>query len=106
MTSLLDDVDERTPRAKLYAKLREAARLLLEREDKKVARLQEIEERVRAKYAGRQHDAIQLVVSSTHDEWADVVDFLENFDDLLPIALHRVHEGAKMAIDQVEEASG
>ena len=37
------------------------------------------------------------MVSSTPDEWTEVVDFLENFEGYLPASLVRLREGAKEA---------
>lgn len=105
-TGLLDDVTADTPRNVLLAKLREAAAQLFERSDKKVAELQEIEERVRAKYANRNEALVQIIATSTEAEWSDAVDFLENFKDMLPVALYRVHDGAKTALGRQDADDG
>lgn len=98
MTDLLDGISEKTTKAVLLDRLRQAARKLAGFEDEKVGRLQEIEERVRAKYAGRDNNLKQIMVSSSVEEWKEAVDFLDNFDDLLPPALARMNEGAKVLL--------
>lgn len=103
---ILDGVTANSSRAVLYGKLREAARQLFERADKQVAELQEIEERVRAKYANRNEALVQIIATSTESEWGDAVDFLENFKDMLPVALYRVHDGAKTALGRQDDEVG
>jgi hypothetical protein len=98
VTGLLDDIDERTPRAKLYAKLRELAAIVSKKDDEKLKRFQKLEEDVRRRYAGKQLNLVQVIATSTDEEWGDAVDFMENFDDVLPVALFRVYDGARSAL--------
>lgn len=96
--SILEGVDENTTRVELLRRLREAAEKLHVREDSRVGKLQEIEERVRKSYAGTQEPLLQIIATASEKEWAAAVDFLENFAELLPVALLRLHDGAKGAL--------
>jgi hypothetical protein len=99
VTDLLEGVDESTPRNVLLARLRDAAGLLFQRQDAKVARLQEIEERVRRDFAGTQANLIQVLATASDQEWREAVDFLANFEGLLPVALLRLYDGVKTATE-------
>lgn len=96
--SILDGITEKTTKADLMGRLRDAAKKLATFEDEKAGRLQRIEERVRAKYTGNERDIKQALVSATEQEWIELIDFLENFEDLLPLALVRLHDGAKILV--------
>jgi len=98
VSDLLEGVDENTPRSVLIAKLRTAAEQLFRKQDERVGRLQEIEERIRREWAPTDVQVTQVIATSSNDEWRQAVDFLDNFEELLPIALVRVHDGARMGL--------
>lgn len=100
-TTPLDDIDETTPRPVLIQRIRDYAAQLHGKQDARLARFQEIEERVRKDYAGRHQDVVALVVHGTPQEWQDAANFLGEFEDFLPIVLHRIATGAKQATDDV-----
>lgn len=93
--SVLDGITERTTKADLLGRLREAAKKISGFEDENAAKMQELEERVRASL--KPTSVKTLMVSSTPEEWTEAVDFLDNFDGYLPSSLARVREGAKEA---------
>jgi len=100
MTDLLEGITANSPRSELFARLRDAAGRLLKQQDKQVGELQKIEERVRRKYSNRNVALVQIIATSTEDEWDDALDFLDNFEDMLPVALYRVYDGARTALDR------
>lgn len=93
--SVLEGVTEKTTKADLLKRLRQAAKKLAGYEDERVARMQEIEEKVRASL--KPVTLRTVMISSTPEEWQEAVDFLENFDGFLPSWLARVREGAREA---------
>ena len=93
--SVLEGVTPKTTKDDLLKRLRKAARQIAGYEDEKVAKMQEIEEKVRASL--KPVSVKTVMVSSTPDEWTEVVDFLENFEGYLPASLVRLREGAKEA---------
>lgn len=97
-SSILEGVDENTPRSELLKRLRAAADDLFKRDDARVSRMQEIEEDVRRRWSGREANLVQIIATSTEEEWGDAVDFLANFDDIIPVALFRVYDGARSAL--------
>lgn len=101
-SSILEGVDENTPRSELLKRLRDAADDLFKRDDARVGRMQEIEEDVRRRWSGREANLVQIIATSTEEEWGDAVDFLANFDDIIPVALFRVYDGARSALGRDE----
>ena len=95
MKSLLEGVTPKTTKADLLDRLRKAAKKIAGFEDERAAKMQEIEEKVRASL--KPVSVKTVMVSSTPDEWTEVVDFLENFEGYLPASLVRLREGAKEA---------
>lgn len=93
--SVLEGVTAKTTKDDLLKRLRKAAKLIAGYEDEHVARMQEIEEKVRASL--KPVEVKTVMCSSTAEEWGDVVDFLDNFDGYLPSSLVRIREGAKEA---------
>ena len=93
--SLLDGITEKTTKSDLLARLREGARTIAALEDTRVARMQEIEEKVRKSL--KPVDLKTVMISSTKQDWQETVDFLDNFDGYLPASLARLREGAKEA---------
>lgn len=95
MTAVLEGITPKTTKSELMQRLRDAAKTIAAQEDEKVARMQEIEEKVRASL--KPVELVTVMISSTQEEWSEAVDFLENFDGYLPSSLARVREGAKEA---------
>lgn len=93
--TLLGGLNEKSRRSDLFSKIRELAGMIHQQDDQRLGRLQQIENDVRAKYEGTAQPLAQLHVSNTHEEWDDVIDFLDNFEDMLPHGLTRVLEGAR-----------
>ena len=93
--SVLEGVTPKTTKADLLDRLRKAAKKIAGFEDERAAKMQEIEEKVRASL--KPVSVKTVMVSSTPDEWTEVVDFLENFEGYLPASLVRLREGAKEA---------
>lgn len=93
MSNLLEGINDKTTRAVLLERLRLAAKEQAAAQDERVKRMQEIEETLR----GQMNPVAlrKVIVSATTEEWAETVDFLENFQDYLPSTLARVMEGAK-----------
>lgn len=93
--SVLEGVTAKTTKDDLLKRLRKAAKLIAGYEDENVARMAEIEEKVRASI--KPVTVKTVMCSSTPEEWSEVVDFLDNFDGYLPSSLVRIREGAKEA---------
>lgn len=93
--SVLDGITQKTTKADLLGRLREAARKIGVYEDEAAKRMQEIEEKVRS--ALKPVKLVTVMCSSTPEEWKEAVDFLENFEGYLPSSLARIREGAKEA---------
>lgn len=93
--SVLEGVTAKTTKDDLLKRLRKAAKLIAGYEDENVARMAEIEEKVRASI--KPVTVKTVMCSSTPEEWNEVVDFLDNFDGYLPSSLVRIREGAKEA---------
>jgi hypothetical protein len=93
--SVLEGVTTKTTKDDLLKRLRKAAKLIAGYEDANVAKMQEIEEKVRSSL--KPVTVKTVMCSSTPQEWAEVVDFLDNFDGFLPSSLVRIREGAKEA---------
>lgn len=91
--SVLEGINDRTSRADLLKRLREVAKTIVAMEDERIARMQEIEEKVRGQ--ANVVDLRKVIVSATPQEWRESEEFLSNFEDYLPSTLARVLEGAK-----------
>ena len=99
---VLAGITDKTTKADLLSRLRDAARRLHGQEDDRVARMQEIEETVRAKFSGTQVTVKSVTLMSTEEEFSEMIDFLENFTDIMPIAMHRLLAGAKAVTGKSE----
>lgn len=106
MTDILEGVNEKSRRADLFGRLREASKRIAKLEDaatkaerksndERVAKMQEIEERIRSSFQRADVDLRSITLMSTEAEFAELIDFLENFEDIMPIAMHRLLAGAK-----------
>lgn len=101
----LEGVSTKTTKEELMNRLREAAAKLRIADRTQKAKLQEIEDRLRAKSAGTAPEALrQVIVSATTEEWVTSVEFLEEFGDLLPPPLARLVIGGRVLLGQVEAA--
>jgi|SRR4051794_26887061 len=98
----LEGVNERTTKAVLLDKLREAARWRAGAEDDRVKRLQEIEERVRAQFGPSDVELRSVTLKSTPEEFEEMIDFLDNFQDIMPIAMKRLLAGALSVVGRDE----
>jgi transcriptional/translational regulatory protein YebC/TACO1 len=92
----------------MLKKLRELADLLHKRDtqladkqaaldDERLAKMQEIEERIRAAFQPRDINLRSVTLMSTEEEFTELIDFLENFEDIMPVAMHRLLLGARAA---------
>jgi hypothetical protein len=95
--SILEGINEKTPKATLLDRLRTAAKSLAGYEDERVRKMQEIEERVRATL--KPVDLRQIIVSSSVEEWQATADFLDEFEGFLPASLARLREGIKQVAE-------
>lgn len=100
MSGVLEGVTPKTTKADLLSRLRKAAKQLAGYEDENAAKMQEIEERVRGSL--KPVTVKTVMCSSTPEEWKEVVDFLDNFEDYLPSSLVRIREGAKEASSSLD----
>lgn len=103
VATVLEGVNERAPRSELLRIARLLAGKVHAQEDERLGRMQEIEERVRRDYAGRNENLVQVISTSSEAEWADAIDFLDNWKDLLPVAIYRVYDGARTALGRTDE---
>lgn len=103
VATLLEGLNERAPRSEMLRIARLLAGKIHAQEDARLGRMQEIEERVKRDYAGRQETLVQIIATSSEAEWNDAIDFLDNWQELLPVALYRVYDGARMALGKVPE---
>lgn len=85
-------------------RLRKAAAALRRQDRTTKARLQEIEDRLRAKGAVQTEDLKQVIVSATEAEWNESIEFLEEFEELLPVGLKRLVVGGRVLLGQIEAA--
>lgn len=98
---LLDGITDRSTKPELMERLRDGAALLRRSDRQRKARVQEIEDRIRAK--GTVNTAVlqQVIVSASDEEWKEAIEFLEEFDDLLPISLQRLVLGGRTLLGQI-----
>src|SRR5258707_1170151 len=89
----MDGVSTKTTKEDMMDRLRKAAAALRRNDRSQKAALQEVEDRIRAKGAPAQEELRQVIVSATADEWKESIEFLEEFDDLLPVPLQRLVVG-------------
>lgn len=100
----LEGVDTDTSREVLMERLRRAAAGLRGQDRGNKAKLQEIEDRLRAKGAVKHEQLQQVIVSATNAEWNESIEFLEEFEDLLPVGLQRLVVGGRVLLGQHEAA--
>lgn len=94
----LEGITERTTKAEMLKKLQEMAAKLQVKDAENVGRLHEIEERIRAKRGPTNYDLRTVLVTGSAEEYEELINFLEDFEDLLPPMLMRVREGASEAL--------
>lgn len=102
----LEGVTPKTTKDELVDRLRKAATALRKGDRQRKATLQEIEDRLRAKAAGGDNaDLMQVVGVASAAEWADAIEFLEEFEDdgLLPVALERFLVGGRTLLGLIGE---
>lgn len=100
----MEGVTTKTTKEELMERLRNAAAALRRNDRKQKAALQEIEDRIRAKGVRTPEMLKQVIVSATEDEWKESIEFLEEFDDLLPVPLQRLVVGGHVLLGQHEAA--
>lgn len=98
----LDGVTTKSTKDELMERLRKAAAALRRQDRESKSQLQQIEDRIRAKGAVKPETLKQAIVSATEDEWVAAVEFLEEFDDLLPTALQRLVIGGQVLLGRVQ----
>lgn len=100
----MEGVSSKTTKEELMERLRKAGAALRRVDRAHKARLQEVEDRVRAKGAREPEMLKQVIVSATEDEWKESIEFLEEFDDLLPVPLQRLVVGGHVLLGHHEAA--
>lgn len=103
-TPTIDDIDATTPRAVMFSKIRELWAAISQQQDERFARFAAKEEEVRRRYSGKQENLIAITATSTESEWGEVIDFLENWEEEMPVALWRTYDGARIALGRVPTA--
>lgn len=104
---LLGDITEKSTKADMLKKLNELADMVRSHEKKRTGRLGEIEKRVREKYKpGDVPELHNAIVSATVEEWQTMVDFLGEFEDILPAALARIRQGGTLLLGPKAEEEG
>jgi hypothetical protein len=91
----LEGIDNKTTKAELLDRLKSLADKLHAGDGGTTTRLAEVEKRVRAKRSGTDHDLRTVMITASPAEWREVEDFLDDFEDLLPVGLARIHEGSR-----------
>jgi len=113
---ILADVTTKTTKAELIDKLRSAVKRLNVMEDEvtkkdriatdeRLQKMQEIEENIRQHFTGATPDLRSITLMSTEDEFTEMIDFLDNFEDIMPVAMHRLLAGARAVTGQSPEAT-
>lgn len=109
----LEGINERTPRYELLQRVRELAAELATRDqqdannlDSKIAKLQEIEERVRASWVPNAMDIKHISIGATEEEWRASYDFLDNWADFLPRALQNMQMGIEILLNGGAASAG
>lgn len=97
----LEGVKSSTTKEELMNRLRRAATELRKGDRAQKAKLSEIEARLREKGLHRPEELRQVICSATDAEWKDAIEFLEEFDDLLPVALSRLLIGGRVLMEQI-----
>lgn len=95
---LLEGIDK-LDKSELATRLRRAGQLLKKVDKEQQDRVTAIEERVKAKRKVSPEKLRQVIVNSTEAEWKETVEWLEQWDDLLPIPLQRLLVGGKVLLD-------
>lgn len=100
----MDGVTSKTTKEELMERLRKAGAAIRRGDRQRKAALQEVEDRIRAKGVQPQVELQQVIVTATEDEWKQAIEFLEEFDDLLPIPLQRLVVGGHALQGQIDAA--
>lgn len=100
----MEGVSTKTTKEELMDRLRRAGVALRKNDRQRKAALQEVEDRIRAKGLPPAADLQQVIVTATEEEWKESIDFLEEFDDLLPIPLQRLVVGGHALQGQIDAA--
>lgn len=104
-TDILAGITDKSSKADMLKKLNELADIIRGTERKKAGRLSEIEARVKAKYRpGDVPDLHNVIIAATVEEWEETVEFLEEWEELLPTALARVG-GRELLGPKAEESA-
>lgn len=95
----LEGVTAETKKDELMERLRRAAAMLRREDNQNKKRVAEIEDRLRAKYDGQSREQLKsAIVSQTEAEWKELVEFLEEFEDLLPVGGLRIVQGGRILL--------
>lgn len=96
----LEGISEKSTKAELMQALNTLADKVRSHERKRTGKLGEIEKRVHAKYKpGDIPELHNVVFSSTIEEVKETKAFLDEFDDVLPLALARLRQGLLILIE-------
>lgn len=102
----MEGVTGKTTKEDLLERLRKASAALRRNDRQQKARLQEIEERLKAKGMTQPEELRQVICSATTEEWKQTIAFLEEFENegLLPIPLQRLAIGGRVLLNQIDAA--
>lgn len=103
-TPTIDDIGPTSSREVLFSKIRELWGAFSKQQDERLAVFAKKEAEIRRKYAGRQENLIAITATSTDAEWREVVDFLENWEEEMPVGLWRIYDGGRIALGIVPTA--
>lgn len=94
---------KKTTKKELLDRLDQAAGIIFGFRRQKVTQLQELEASIRAKHAAHQRDPLmQIIVQGTDAELREAIEFLHDFDDLLPATLERLVAGSRVLLGLVD----
>lgn len=98
---VMEGLNTRTTKGELMDRLERASGIINRLRGKEVKRTAMIEERVRAKWSGKgsAQPLFQLLVQGTETEVQEAVEFLADFEDIVPHFLQRVQSGAKALLE-------
>lgn len=104
----LAGITSKTTKEELIERLRSLATRVRKEDRQEKARLQVIEDRLKAKGRQRDEDLLQVIGVATGEEWTEAIEFLEEFEDegLLPTALARFLVGGRTLMGLIENGNG
>lgn len=101
----LEGVTSKTTKDELMERLRKAAAALRRDAKQKRKRLDEVEDRLAAKreasIGSYGQELRQAIFSMTDEEWTELIEFLEEFEDLSPVGVRRLIVGGRILLGQI-----